>query len=51
MYLILELQSSNLVVKKAGKGRLKVPHNGSWRSKLSLDKLVHLVKNAHEEGL
>lgn len=28
----------------------KVPHNGHWYSSLPFVRLVHLVRNAHEEG-
>lgn len=49
--LTLEPWLSNLVSRKVSLGRLIIPHNGHWCSKLLLVKSIHLVRNAHEEVL
>ena len=42
---------SNLVLRKLCLRISKVPSSGHWYSKLPLVRLVHLIKNAHEEKL
>ena len=44
--LILEPQSSNFLLRKTSLGRSEVSLNGHWSAKLSVVKLIHLVKNA-----
>ena len=41
---------SNLVLRKVSLGSSKVPYNGHLCSKLLSVKMVHLVRNTHEEG-
>lgn len=42
---------SNLVLRKLCLRISNVPSSGHWYSKLPLVRLVHLIKNAHEEEL